>query len=101
KLKDLEESLRWQGVWPSPLLYWKGKYKNTPFAERLCSCPLREIETTEHMLFTCPLYEAASKEFIIPLMERIPGCSEGKRLVFLLSDADTKNTCQMARFCMH
>ncbi|KAJ7320016.1 hypothetical protein JRQ81_019527 [Phrynocephalus forsythii] len=78
----------------------EGKYKNTPFAERLCSCPLREIETIEHMFFTCPLYEAAHKEIIFPLMESIPRRSEGKRLEFLLSDADTKITCQVARFCV-
>ena len=82
---------------PSAVL--EGKFKAVHYSLRLCSYPLREIDSMEHIFFNCPSHSKIRAETISPLVERFPGSSNKIKLDYLLSDRNHQTTCQVARFC--
>lgn len=45
---------------PSAVLW--GRFNGTPLHERICPCSQRVVETLDHLLFHCPLYNEARRK---------------------------------------
>lgn len=83
-------------VLPSALL--KGRYVGKPYAERVCPCGLKEVETASHVLLHCDLYGDIRSLFISPIVQKFPGRSESQRLKILLGDKNPEVTLKVAKF---
>ncbi|XP_061485692.1 uncharacterized protein LOC133386086 [Rhineura floridana] len=77
-------------VLPSAVL--EGRYNKTPYAERLCPCGKREIETNVHVILHCSLYDHLRSLLITPLLDHQILNSEYSRINYLLSDHKKETT---------
>ena len=81
---------------PSAVL--EGRYRRTPYQNRVCICGNGNIENIAHVLLFCPLYRNTRKELITPLLLPYPGRPTDSYVNFLLEDHNRTVTANAAKF---
>lgn len=76
----------------------KGRYGGVPYDQRLCHCALGEVESTEHILMSCPFYNDLRQYLITPYLPQLSPRQRGKQTAYLLNKSSRKTTLSVAKF---
>lgn len=81
------------------LQYWMVNTKKYHCLKGFVSCNSGEIKTTEHIILSWSFYRDIWTRFILPLINRYPGCPNSAYDQMLLIDKLPFVTAYVARFC--
>uniref|UniRef100_A0A2D4PQN9 Reverse transcriptase zinc-binding domain-containing protein n=2 Tax=Micrurus surinamensis TaxID=129470 RepID=A0A2D4PQN9_MICSU len=83
-------------VLPSALL--SGRFKKLLLSERLCPCDRAEVETVEHVLIHCPIYNTARIQLWSSIGFDLSGFNANNLVVYCLGDKSSYITAQVSKF---
>ena len=75
-----------------------GRYKGVPYTQRTCHCTMGVVESTEHILLTCPLYVELRQNLIAPLLRQFSFLSRERQVLYLLNNVTRNTASQVAKF---
>ena len=81
---------------PSAIL--EGRYKKIPYLNRHCACGVGSIETLEHALLDCKIYEQIQERYINSIILNSDGSNRKGYLQTLLEDRNKATTYNVAKF---
>lgn len=83
----------------APIRLETGRYVGLPVENRTCFNCVGNVETEEHVLLDCPLYDDLRREYVAALDINFDSFSRNDQLCFILSDEQTVRL--SAKFCFY